>query len=570
MNIIKLLIFSSILILIQEFLSKKDIKKVFMIKPHYFVANILILFDIILLFSMINQNYYPILQIIILVIIALSIANRIKIDYRQTGFTPKDFLIFKEAKSMTGALNKRSMLYLIVSSSFSLIVLLVSSLNIKYTLLSKTISVLIISASILLILFFYIFGPRYNQKISIYKVGSIFYFFSYLNDPPKIKVTKRERIIDDNKDIDFEGPDIIIIQSESFVDPLTLGLSKYNKDPLPFYRSLLNETYSFSMSTRAFGGGTVHTEYEILTGLSTILFPRDTTVFSSYIKAPLPSIGSILKKQGYDSLLIHPYLEWYYKRMQVYKRLGFDKFLSGNSFPNEGNQYINDIDVFKKILNELDDGNKLIVGVTMQNHTPYNNQRYNNDIKYLGDFTNKETYLHFNNFLDGIAETDKALKFLINQLRKRKRETLLLFYGDHLPVINQDASFYEESEWSKAKFDSWKYHYDLSKSPGFIWSNKVKIESKFKNIDATAILPSLLKETGCNYPDYLKTLGNLFENESINGLFRNFIIKNDSFYGSDSPEYKKIYKLVKDINNDVFNNTNNDKWCFENKSYTVN
>ncbi len=570
MEIIKVLGFSSILILIQEFLSKKNIKKALMIKPHFFVANIIILFDIILLLSLLTKSYFPILQIIILIVISLSIANRIKIDYRQTGFTPIDFLIFKEAKSMAGALNKKSMFCLTLSSLISVIILFILSSNIKYIPYGKIDTILIISFSILLFSAFYILGPLYNQSISIFKVGAIFYFLSYLNDPPKIKVTKRILKINDKKHLKFDGPDVIIIQSESFVDPFVLGSNKYNKDPLPFFRSLLNEAYSFSMSTRAFGGGTVHTEYEVLTGLSTILFPRDTTVFSRYIKSPLPSIGSILKNQGYDSLLIHPYLEWYYNRVDVYKRLGFDKFISLKSFNNKERKYISDIDVFKRILNELDNDNKLIVGITMQNHTPYNNQIYKHNVKYLGDFSNQNTHLHFNNFLNGLAETDKALEFLINNLRKRENEIILLFYGDHLPVINQDASFYEESQWTKAEFDSRQYYFDLSKSPGFIWSNKRKIDNKSKDIDATSILPILLKEINCDYPDYLKTISNIFSSEGINGLFRDFIVKNGCFYGSSQPEYMKIYKIVKDINEDVFNNASNDRWCFENKSYKVN
>ncbi len=574
MEFLKLLGLSSIIILIQEFLSKKNLKKVLMLKPHLFVVNTLILFEIILLSFFLANMIFPVLQIIILISILLGCANRIKMDYRQTGFTPIDFLIFKEAKSMVGALNKKSMIRLTIASIVATSILIVISFNIKYEPLSKNISYLIIVLSIILLSAFYFLGPSYNQNISIYKVGAIFYFLSYLNDPPKIILSKRLRNLnkefDNNSSLDTNGPDIILIQSESFVDPLILGRDKFNKDPLPFYRSLLNEVYSFSMSTRAFGGGTVNTEYEIITGLSTILFPRDTTVFSSYIKAPLPSLASILKKQGYDSLLIHPYLEWYYNRIDVYKKLGFDKFLSIKSFDKKDTNYINDIDVFKRILNELDNNKKLVMGVTMQNHTPYNSELYQYNNKYLGDFSNKMTKKHFNNFLNGLTKTDNSLKYLINALRKRDRETILLFYGDHLPVINQDSSFYEESQWSKAKFDSWKYYFDLSKSPGFIWSNKRIIKNKRKDIDATSVLPILLNEINIDYPDYLKTLGKLFKDEKINGLFRNFIVKNGCYYGLDKSEYIKIFKIVKDINEYVYNDANIDRWCYINNSYTVN
>lgn len=572
MNILKLVIFSTITIIIIEYLSKKNIKKVLMLKSYAFAVNIFILLDIYLLFSVLTKNFQATLIVVTIFIILFGIANRIKIDYRQTGFTPLDFLVLREAKSMAGALNKKSMLKLILNALISMIILLILTQFIDNPDINTYFKNFIYLVSIVLLLVFYLTGPLYNQKISVFKLGTIFFFFSYINNPSTIRIAKRKRdlvSINSTADIKTESPDIIIIQSESFIDPFILGQHKFNKDPLPFFRTILNESYSFSMSTRAFGGGTVHTEYEILTGLSTVFFPRDTTVFSRYIKEPIPSIGSILHKQGYKSLLIHPYFDWYYNRTNVYKKLGFDRFLTLKSFASKTQDYIKDIDVFKRIIKELDAGSNLIVTVTMQNHTPYNYDLYKNGIEFQGKFSNPETKIHFNNFLNGLSETDKSLSYLIDELKKRNKETILLFYGDHLPVINQDAAFYEESLWSKAKFDSWKYYYDLSKSPGFIWSNKRIISSILNDIDSTAVLPILLNELNFDLPDYIKKMNNLLINYSINGFFRDFLVKDGEFYDSYHPIYKKLYKNIKDINSAVFNDTKYDKWCYINNSYEV-
>ncbi len=572
MNIVKLLIFSIVTIIILEYLSKKNLKKVFLIKPIALLGNVLILIDLYILTSLLTQRFQVSIVIITVVIIILGIANRIKIDYRQTGFTPLDFLILREAKSMAGALNKKSMFRLVVTAFLSIMILLLLTQLLNEPVINNYFKNSIFIISIIVPLTFYFMGPLYNQKLSVFDFGTIIYFLSYLNDPPKIRIVKRKRNISSMNlsfDRKIESPDVIIIQSESFFDPLVLGQDKFNKEPLPFYRKLLNESYSFSMSTRAFGGGTVHTEYEILTGLSTVFFPRDTTVFSRYIKDSLPSIGSILHKHGYKSLLIHPYLEWYYNRTNVYKKLGFDKFQTLKSFEVTTNNYVKDIDVFNRIICELDKGNSLIFAVTMQNHTPYNSKLYENGIEYKDSFSNPDTKIHFDNFLNGLTETDKSLSFLIDKLKKRDKETILLFYGDHLPVINQDAAFYEESLWSKGKFDSWKYYYDLSKSPGFLWSNKRKIINTANDIDATAVLPILMKELNLDYPDYIRTLGSLLINEGINGLFRDFIIKNGDFYDSSQSIYKKLYNDIKNINNVVFNNAKYDEWCFDNDTFEV-
>lgn len=573
MNILRLVVYSTITILILEYLSKRTIKKVLMLKSYALVLNVLILLDVLLLFNLLTKNFQGTLIVVTILIIIFGIANRIKIDYRQTGFTPFDFLILREAKYMAGALNKKSMLNLVVTALISLLILLMLTKFINEPIIDTNLKNSIIIISIVMPLIFYITGPLYNQKISVFELGTIFYFFSYLNDPPKIRIANRKRdlkssISSINKRA--EEPDVIIIQSESFIDPFVLGQHNFNKDPLPFYRTILNESYSFSMSTRAFGGGTVHTEYEILTGLSTVFFPRDTTVFSRYIKDSLPSIGSILHQQGFKSLLIHPYLEWYYNRTNVYRKLGFDRFLTLKSFESKTKEYVKDIDVFNRIVHELNAGNNLIVAVTMQNHTPYSDDIYNNANKYHGNFSNSDTNIHFNNFLNGLSETDKSLSYLIDELKKRDKETILLFYGDHLPVINQDATFYEESSWSKAKFDSWKYYFDLSKSPGFIWSNRRTINGNIKDIDATAVLPILLKELNLDFPDYLKKMDTLLIKDGINGFFRDYLIKDGEFYDSVHPIYKKLYNNIKDINESVFNDPKYDKWCFDNETYEVN
>lgn len=573
MNIIYLYLYSTLAVLILEYLSKRTIKKVMMLKPYAIILNTSLLLNYILFFYLLTKELSITIIIITVVLIIFGIANRIKIDYRQTGFTPLDFLILREARSMTGALNKRSMIKLILISMFSLIFLFLMTQFIKEPNVNIYLRTVIFVTSFVIPLFFYISGPFFNNRISVFKSGSLLYFFSFLNDPAKIRIAKRKRDLNSTKihiDKKNNSPDIIIIQSESFIDPFILGQDKFNKDPLPFYRELLKESSGFSMSTRAFGGGTVHTEYEILTGLSTVFFPKDTTVFSRFIKEPLPSIGSILNKNGYRSLLIHPYLEWYYNRTNVYRKLGFDRFLTLKSFESSDQNYVSDLNVFKRIIKELNEGKNLIFAVTMQNHTPYNDYLYKNDVEFLGNFTNNDTKTHFNNFINGLYETDKSLSFLIDELKKRDKETILLFYGDHLPVINQDAAFYQESKWSGAEFDSKRYYYDLSKSQGLIWSNKRNLYKKNLDIDATAVLPLLLKELDIEYPIFIKKLDRILDMEGINGFFRDYLIKDGELYDASHNVYKRIYKDLRKINDAVFNDAKYDKWCFINETYTVN
>ena len=91
----------------------------------------------------------------------------------------------------------------------------------------------------------------------------------------------------------LEDHTVIFILSESFVDPLRIPALKLSDDPIPYIRSLQNETTSGLMIGSGYGGGTANVEYEILTGFSTnylhssLRIPYTLLVPNSKNKTPL-------------------------------------------------------------------------------------------------------------------------------------------------------------------------------------------------------------------------------------------------------------------------------------------
>ncbi|WP_282434452.1 sulfatase-like hydrolase/transferase [Desulfosporosinus acididurans] len=47
---------------------------------------------------------------------------------------------------------------------------------------------------------------------------------------------------------------------------------------------------------------------------------------------PIEALPSILHRQGYATSAIHTYDNWFYNRNNVYKEMGFDKFISKEFF----------------------------------------------------------------------------------------------------------------------------------------------------------------------------------------------------------------------------------------------
>ncbi|UTW70859.1 sulfatase-like hydrolase/transferase [Anaerobacillus sp. HL2] len=54
--------------------------------------------------------------------------------------------------------------------------------------------------------------------------------------------------------------------------------------------------------------------------------PQGSIPYSQYIHQPIPTLASILRAQGYESVALHNYHNWFYRRDQVYENFGFDRF----------------------------------------------------------------------------------------------------------------------------------------------------------------------------------------------------------------------------------------------------
>lgn len=291
----------------------------------------------------------------------------------------------------------------------------------------------------------------YSQKMNYYNVGFVGGFLYNLRveamtkpkDYSKEKVTEVVKKYQGEKGSE-EKPNIIYVMSESFSDPAHLKGVKYSGEPLADYYAVANKTYSGKMLSQNYGGGTANIEFEALTSFSMeLLNAQMTTPYTLLVPKlqQLPSIVSLTKEQGYQTTAIHPYDTSMYKRKDVYKILGFDRFLDQDTmkYQNkiENNPYISDESAYDEILSILKKGKtpQFIHLVTMQTHMPYGN-KYGN-IPYQVNAEGNTSAIA--NYLQDIAYSAEALQSFTEAVKKLPRRTLIVFWGDHLPGIYSDA-----------------------------------------------------------------------------------------------------------------------------------
>lgn len=242
---------------------------------------------------------------------------------------------------------------------------------------------------------------------------------------------------------DGAQPDIVVVQSESFFDPRILKGFQH-ADLTPNLDRLARHGVSGALHVPTFGGGTIRTEFEVLTGLSLRYFRNLQFPYLQLNAKVVPSLVRTLRAHGYETVAIHGNDPSFWNRTSAFKAIGFDRFVSQSSFPasatNDG-QYMADRGMTDEILTQLKDSGppQFLFAISIEAHGPYDtvpaDPAARDAIPVPAGITGKDK-LELQNYLYHIGHADQELGRLAAALARRDRPTLLMFYGDHLPALS--------------------------------------------------------------------------------------------------------------------------------------
>lgn len=242
---------------------------------------------------------------------------------------------------------------------------------------------------------------------------------------------------------DEKLPNIIMVQLESFFDPLLIDGIEFDVDPIANFRKLKENYSSGTFSVSSIGGGTANTEFEVLTSLNLDFFapgeyPYNTTVNTKTSE----SINYALKESNYSTHAIHNHEGNFYNRNTVYSNLGFDTFTSSEyMLINERTPlgWAKDSFLIEPILDLLTstENQDFIYTISVQGHGSYPNDEIedekNVNIANIKDdtFANSIEY-----YANQIYEMDLFIEDLINAVNSLNEATVIVFFGDHQPNLN--------------------------------------------------------------------------------------------------------------------------------------
>lgn len=374
-------------------------------------------------------------------------------------------------------------------------------------------------------------------------------------------------------------PNVIIIMSEAFWDINKLGV-QFNKNPIANFEQLRSESLFGELYVPVFGGATANPEFEVLTGLSLKNFSNDWhMVFPNEIKKPIPSLASIYRNQGYTSYGLHPFRSWYYNRLEVYEHLGFETFKTIEYMDGAemASYYVSDKYLTDEIIHMLKhkSGPLFHFTVTMQNHGPYANKRFEPEemhIKLLTELSSEASFI-LNNYAEGLYLSDLELKRLVDFLRDFDEPTLLLFFGDHLPMLGQDYLTYRETGYVSDE-SNLELQQDLRIMgvPYILWSNYDTPVGEMPVMNASFVTPLVLEHSYSEIPSYLKAVRGIWQEMPL--ILRSYSVdRYGQVHGKDSEAYLEARAKYQAINNEIFSSNSRldlDKWLVaDNAAYNT-
>ena len=201
-----------------------------------------------------------------------------------------------------------------------------------------------------------------------------------------------------------------------------------------------------------------------------------------------------------------------WSRPTVYPYLGFPESTFVDDYPQQNlvRKYVSDREMFAYVLDALDSKGSeeplFLFGITMQNHGGYlyEGENYTKTIElqgYSGEYPMAEQYFSL------IRETDKAVEYLIGELKDYPEDTGVLFFGDHLPGI--ETGFYEELYGGS--FDTLDRQMLSYTVPFVIWANYDIPEQTVECTSLNYLGRYLLEAAGMELPPYYSFLKDLEE-----------------------------------------------------------
>ncbi len=321
------------------------------------------------------------------------------------------------------------------------------------------------------------------------------------------------------------APNIIVVLLESFIDPYEVNFLELSEDPIPNFHYLYDNYTSGHLTVPVVGAGTANTEFEVLTGMNMQYFGTGEYPYKTVYKEidSVESVASVLSTLGYGTHAVHNNGGNFYSRANAFSLMGFDTFTSKEMMNIQEYTPLRNwptdhilVSETEKALDSTEDQSDFVYTITVQGHGAYPEYQVldNPTIQVSGADTEEENY-QWEYYINMIHEVDNFIGDLIDMVNERDEDTIIVFFGDHLPTMNL-----EEEDMATGDLFQTKY----------VTYNNFGLAKEDADLTAYELMPTILDQLGIHEGTIMTYTQS--QMDSIDYLSGLQLLQYDLLYGS--------------------------------------
>ena len=243
-----------------------------------------------------------------------------------------------------------------------------------------------------------------------------------------------------------------VVLEESFWDPAPLTAAGLHRSPLdPRFLKLWDQAGRSTALSPAFGGQTANAEFEVLCG-----FPlaQGAVRFEQSLNSGLPCLPRLLQAAGYRTQAAHPNAPGFWNRQASYDRIGFETFWSLGDFIQDDmtSIFLSDASLHRQVVEKLAatrDPRPVFDYIV----TYYGHWLYDLDSKRPRAIATTTQVDELARYISVMHWKSREMMEAIERWRRDDPDSVIVIFGDHLPLLGQNLAGYVESDFLGGKDD---------------------------------------------------------------------------------------------------------------------
>lgn len=301
-------------------------------------------------------------------------------------------------------------------------------------------------------------------------------------------------------------PSVVAVMNETFSDLSIFDGMHAGYDGPQYFKSMSDCVSRGKFYTSVNGGGTTNTEFEFLTGASMANFGPGVYPYTVYNLTQTENLARFFSDLGYSTLAMHPQLGTNWNRVNAYRDLGFDEFLTYEDFGGADTLrgHVTDRATYDKVLEALESNPEpqFIFDVTMQNHSGYDTGLLDEGDMIRLDIDGQSDQL-IDEYVTVIRHSDEDLEYFVDRLRELDRPVILVFFGDHQPymTLGYNNNWYPDEDEAIHARRVYQTDYIVWANYDVAGNDQV---SEFSDVSASFLASEVLQKIGAPLTDFQK------------------------------------------------------------------